>query len=166
MQDLHEILGAKEQIIRAAPSRHTPLRQATQRLSKRNIASAKAEVLNTALQRLTTLCYELEQSTREDAPPLAWNVDGRDGRILIGVPMGGRAYRQYGLRRQERDVLRAILVDVKASKGAPLYIYDTGKWYLNVYDYRTIQSAQGWLKDNRITATMWVHYLESTLRKP
>lgn len=160
-QELHEILQVTPAIAQSQPTRHTALRRASVGLSRRNIAKAKAHILNTSLQRLTDLCFELE--ARDGLPPLSWNVDGRTGRILIGVPMGGRAHSQYGLRRQERNVLRAILVDTGNSKGAPLYLYDHGSWYLNFYDYRTHEAAKQWLKENRISPQMWIHYLEQTL---
>ncbi len=158
MIELEQTLSRTEQTLTANPARHTPLRRTAQALSRRNIAAAKAHVLNSALERLTGLVFELERDDNNRL--LAWNVDKRTGRILIGVPMGGRAHRDYGLRRSERDVLRRILVDVEASEGAPLYLYDGGKWYLNLYDYRERASANRWLKDNRITPQQWLHYLE------
>ena len=159
MQDLHQILETKPTIAAAAPSRHTPLRQAAQRLSNRNRAAAKAELLNTALQRLTALCYDMD--ARENLPPRAWNVDGRTGRILVGVPMGSAGRAMYGLRRIERDVLRAILVAHDVPSGdPPLYQYDAAEraWYLNIYDYRDVEAAREWLKRNRVTAQQWADF--------
>ncbi len=160
MQDLHQILETKPTIAAAAPSRHTPLRQAAVRLSNRNRAAAKAELLNTALQRLTALCYDMD-AREGGAPPLAWNVDGRDGRILVPVPMGSVGRTMYGLRRIERDTLRAILLSHDSAEGdAPLYLYDgvSNLWMLNIFDYRTVEAAREWLKRNRVTARQWLDF--------
>lgn len=157
MIELHDILSSKERVIAASPTRHTPLRKATQQLSKRNVAAAKAELLNEALARLTALCYDMD-ARGKGAPPRAWNVDERTGRILVGVPMGSAGRNMYGLRRIERDVLRRVLVAHDVPSGdPPVYQYDDNEraWYLNFFDYRTEESARGWLNRNRITAQQW-----------
>ena len=43
-----------------APDRHTPLRAVAQRLTRRGVAGAKVELVNTALLTLTDLLYETD----------------------------------------------------------------------------------------------------------
>ncbi len=151
MHELEQILSTKPTIATAAPSRHTPLRQAAQRLSNRNVAAARAEVLNTALQELAALCYE-----NEGGYPV--NIDEQTARILVPVPMGSAGYAAWGLRKLERDVLRRILIGRMQSKATPpLFTYDPleRSWVLNFWDYSTLAAAQQHNQQHPITGHQW-----------
>ena len=142
----------KGELLAAQPKRHTPLRQAAETLTRRNIAGAEAELLSEALWRAVQVLYE------QDSSGSLCNVDPVSGRVLLPLPWGRMGHRRWGLRYLESVVLRAILRDFQqAASEPPLLIYDplSRGWYLNFFDYASHRQALGWLERHPITASAW-----------
>lgn len=125
-----KIIGRKGDIIHAAPSRHTTLRQAAESMSRRNIDQAIVELMNEALSRLTVLAYE-----RDDSGALC-NIDAATGRILIPLPWGKVGHTRWGLSQLESKVMRRILFN-RQSNGVALYQYERSRraWFVNLQEY-------------------------------
>lgn len=150
--EIVEVIKRKSDVMVAQPKRHTPIRKAAETLSRRNVAQAKAELLNEALWATVALCYE-----RDDSGTLC-NVDGVSGRLLIPAPWGRMGYQRWGLRYLESVLLRAILFDFQqATDEPPVLIYDplSRGWHLNIFDYPTRRQAWVWLERHPITASVW-----------
>ncbi|HAJ36330.1 MAG TPA: hypothetical protein DCL15_11620 [Chloroflexi bacterium] len=131
-----------------APPRHTPLRAVAERLTRRGVAAAKAELVNNAVLTLVNMVYE----TDEDG---VWsNVDG-DGRVLIPLPWGRLGYRHWGLRRTEANALRWLMMQ-RAARGEPWLVYDGEArcWLLNLA-YPTRRTALAYWRQLPITLAEW-----------
>ena len=130
------------------PTRHTPLRQVAQKLTRRGVMGAKAELANNAVLTLVDMVYE----TDEDG---TWaNVDA-DGRILIPLPWGRLGYRHWGLRRTEANALRWLMMQ-RTTKGEPWLVYDAEArcWLLNLA-YSTRRTALAYWRQLPITLAEW-----------
>ena len=139
-----------------APERHTPLRAVAQRLTRRGVAGAKVELVNTALLTLTDLLYE----TDEDGRPA--NVDA-DGRVLVPLPWGRLGYRHWGMRRTEANALRWLMMNRAAQQGEPWLVYDQSArcWLLNLaYDSR--RTALAYWRQLPVTLGEWRAASEAT----
>jgi hypothetical protein len=126
-------------------------------LSRRGYIAAQVLRCNEALQRLIALCYEVEHNR-------LINVDSVTGRLRIGAPMGDDGWRHYGLRRSEARIMRHILFDRQAqwqpSQRPPLFMYERFRWYINLFDYGSIEHAQWWLQHSQITVSEWLQHAE------
>lgn len=107
MNGFFSTLERKATVANATPQRFSPIRNIAEHLSRRNLAGAKAEILNEALEKLTLLCYESDGSG-------FCNIDRVTGRILIPMPCGRLGYQYWGLYPTEAKVLRVILLDYMA----------------------------------------------------
>ena len=150
MNGFYTTLERKETVANASPKRFAPVRKIAEHLSRRNLAGAKAEILNEALEKLTLLCYESDGTG-------FCNIDRVTGRILIPVPCGRLGYQYWGLYPTEAKVLRVLMLDLIHADRPTLYYYDyaSRSWYVNISDWPTYESAQFWLGRSRITAAMW-----------
>ena len=156
---LVKVLERKGGILSAQPARFTPLRQAAESLSRANIHRAHCEILNEAITRCTVMLYERDNTGR-------WvNID-RSGQALIALPWGRAGQREWGLRRSEADVLRALLFVYQkrhdAGKGAALYLYGASerRWWLNLEDYPDEASGLAWVRSHPFTVRQWRAYAE------
>lgn len=152
MSELVSVLQRKGEILAAQPKRYTPMRQAAETLSRRNIAQAKAELLNEALWAAVALCYE-----KDDSGSLC-NVDPVSGRLLVPAPWGRAGHRRWGLRYLESVLLRAILRGRRQAEAEPpVLVYDplSRGWHLNLFDYPSRRRALHWLEMHPITAGDW-----------
>lgn len=152
MSEILSVLQRKGEILASQPQRHTPMRQAAETLSRRNVAQAKAELLNEALWAAVALCYE-----KDDAGSLC-NVDPVSGRLLVPAPWGRAGHRRWGLRYLESVLLRAILKGWQQAKvEPPVLVYDplSRGWHLNLFDYPSHRRAQHWLEMHPIRASDW-----------
>jgi hypothetical protein len=119
-------------------------------LSRAGVLAARVELINEALCRLAELAYEL------DTDGTLANVDSVTYRLLIPAPWGRSGYIRWGLRQHEATTLRAILRTRQASPSRPpLFTFDAQSWYVNMYDYNTLQTAQWWLQKSPITLKEW-----------
>lgn len=150
--EITKIVARKSVVMAVAPERHTPIRNAAEALTRRNVAQAKAELLSEALWAAVTLCYE-----KDDSGSLC-NVDSVSGRLLVPAPWGREGHRRWGLRYLESVLLRAILRGLQQAKGEPpVLVYDplSRGWHLNIFDYPTHRHALAWLERHPITASAW-----------
>ena len=131
-------VARKGEIAQAAPARHTTLRKAAESLSLRNIDQAVIELFMEALSRLVDLCFE------EDSGGFC-NIDSVTNRILIPLPWGRNGHSAWGIRPQEANILRKILVARQCQPG--LFLYDTSRrcWTINLYDYSSREVAMRYL---------------------
>jgi hypothetical protein len=133
----------KQTIAQAAPARHSTLRHAAESLSLRNVDQAAVELMSEALNRLTLLAYEVDDSGAR------CNVDLRGGgRLLVPCPWGRGGHKRWGLTTSEANILRALmLARQKRGNAAPLFAYDGMRkcWYLNIFDYAGYESALAYL---------------------
>ena len=128
-------------------------------LTQVGVASATAELLNSALQHVIELAYATDTDTR-------WcNID-IDGRIRFApLPWTRDGARRWGLRRREGDILRGILMarqTPKAGSALPLLTWDSvGRhWSVNVADYPSMDSAYAWVRKFGITSREYKAHLE------
>lgn len=140
----NEILTAK--VLRKARARAADV-SAT--LTRRGAAAATAELLNEATFKAIKMLYE----TDFDGIPA--NVDG-NGKILIPLPWGSVGRPLYGLRRTEGDTLRRYLQFLAGQRRPiPLFTFDAGRWWLNVWDYTSADKALGYWRTVAIDAAIW-----------
>ena len=102
-------------------------------------------------------CYALDTDGRYA------NIDMVDGRIRFAVPWGSSGHKTWGLRRREADILReALLVRCQPRQGQalPLFVFDAGKWFVNLSDYPTETAALAYLKQAGVTAREYKLRLE------
>lgn len=126
------------------------IKAAAESMSRRNLASANAELLNETIIRLTILCYEVDDTGNY------CNVDFRTGRILIPMPTSRIGRPKWQLYRSEGDTLRKILYHWQNNaEPAPLYQYDNRSWYINLIDYPTIEHAKQYLGRDPISPQLW-----------
>jgi hypothetical protein len=138
MRPIISTVSRKGSIAKVQPQRHTALRTAAEKLSRRNADQAICELFGEALMRLVDLCYE------EDAGGYC-NIDQVTNRILIPLPWGKSGHSQWGIRIQEANILRRILVLRQRQPG--LFLYDTMRraWRVNLYDFPSRDVAMSYL---------------------
>lgn len=147
----NEILTAK--VLRKARARAADV-SAT--LTRRGAAAATAELLNEAVNKLIALLYEADS----DGHPA--NV-GIDGRIEIPCPWGSVGRPLYGLRRTEGDSLRRYVQFLAGQRRPiPLFTFDNGRWWLNVYDYPAKDQALGYWRAVAVDASIWRRFSTQT----
>ena len=144
----------------AQPQRHTLPRFAdvAQSLSRAGVAAAHAELCTAALQKVVELAFVVDTDGRYA------NVD-LDGRLLFALPFGKSGHKQWGLRRREAEILRAILVarqTPQQGRALPLFVYDSVSraWYVNVQDYASELHAMGYIRQCPITSREYKTHLE------
>ncbi len=157
---LIKTLDRKADILEAMPALHVPLRSVAESLTRRNLAGARAELLNEALQRCTAVLYDMDASSQ------LCNVDEATGRILLPVPWGRAGHRKWGLRYTESLVLRLILMAHQGThergKRPALFLYDADArtWSVNLIDFPTVEAAIRRLDQTPITPAQWRYYLD------
>lgn len=130
--------------------RHTPIRQAAEALGRRNVATAKARTLTQAVSSFVHELYD------RDAAGRWWNVDARDGRILIACPWGRAGHRLWGLRRGEGDILRMFAMLWQNEPNAPfVYSPTMRQWRLDYASYPEPADVMRWLDHHLIDAEAW-----------
>ena len=132
----------------AAPTRHTPLRQVAQKLTRRGVMGAKAELANNALLAFVECLFDV------DADQTYSNIDP-DGRVMIPAPWGRNGAAQWGLRRTEQRALSWLLRRRSLASDNPLFVYDgeLKNWYVGA-DY-TRRSALAYLRAAPVTLAEW-----------
>jgi hypothetical protein len=148
MNNIIHTIERKPSIAQAAPARHSTLRAAAQSLSLRNVDQAAVELMAEALNRLTMLCYEVD----DDGTPC--NVDVRGGgRLLVPAPWGRGGHKRWGLTPSEANIMRALMLGLmlgrqQRGKAAPLMAYDGMRkcWYLNIFDFPSYEAALAYLE--------------------
>jgi len=141
-------LARSEAITQVRPDRHSPLRAAAEKLSRRGVAAAKVELVNLALVSFTTVLFE------QDADGTTPNVDA-DGRILIAAPWGRNGGPLWGLRRTEQRALNHIMRQRSTTQNMPLFVYDAESrtWLLG--RAATLRSAMTYLRQLPVTLAEW-----------
>jgi hypothetical protein len=137
-------LQRKEGIAQAAPARHTALRAAAEKLSRRNVDQSICELMNEALARLVQLAYE------QDSGGLC-NLDGVTGKLLIPLPFGRLGHAKWGLRPIEAVILRQVLFDWQYPSPT-LFFYDKSRraWFVNLRHFEEVKAAHRWLTQHQI----------------
>lgn len=78
------------------------------------------------------------------------NVDAETWRILIPLPWGSKGWKHWGIRQWEGRALQAAMInriDWHSQNGsAPLFLYESQVWLLNLGDYPSLESAQEYAK--------------------
>ena len=139
-----EILTAK--VLRKALGRAADVSRS---LTRTGAAAATAELLNEAVNKLIGYLYE------EDADGVRSNVDV-DGRLLIPAPWGSVGRPRYALRRTEGDTLRKYVQFLSSQRRpAPLFTFDNGRWWLNIFDYPTKDKALQYWRIVAVDASIW-----------
>lgn len=128
-----------------APDRHTPLRSVAQRLTRRGVAGAKVELVNTALLAFTEVLFDVDPDGQ------FVNVDA-DGRILIPAPFGRAGGRLWGLRATEQRAFSWLMRRRSDTESAPLFVFDG--------EYRQWFLASGY---SRLTALAYLRQMPVTL---
>ena len=131
--------------VRPAPAAYSPTRKVAESLSLRVRWAAKRDLMLTALERLVADAYE-----RTSHGALI-NTD-ITGALLIPVPWSKHNAGKWGLRRQESDALRALMV-LEQRKGpekgrAPLILWDaeSRRWFVDLDIYPTVEAAREYLR--------------------
>ena len=135
-------LARKEDVIAAAPDRHTGLRGVAKNLSLRLVDKATIELLTEALCRLVVLAYDHDRAGYI-------KIDGVTGRLLIPAPWRRAGRSKWGLYPSEADTLRLILQGRMRPKAvAPLFVYDKGRrsWLVNLDAYPDEAAAQAYIE--------------------
>ena len=141
-------LARTEAIAQAQPDRYAPLRRVAQSLTRRGIAGAKAELVNTALAALVDMLFDA------DSDGVTPNVDA-DGRLLIPVPWGRAGGAMWGLRTTEQRALNVIMRQRAEVTGA-LFVYDlAGHCWLLGRGYTGRRTAQAYVRQCPITLAEW-----------
>ena len=141
-------LQRTEAIVQAQPDRHAPLRSVAQSLTRRGIAEAKVELVNTALAALVDMLFDT------DSDNIMPNVDP-DGRVLIPCPWGRAGGALWGLRATEQRALNAIMRARSEGSGA-LFVYDvSGRCWLVGRGYTGRRTAQAYIRQVPITLSEW-----------
>ena len=132
----------------SAPTRHTPLRAVAQKLTRRGVMGAKAELANNALVAFVECLFDV------DSDQVYSNIDP-DGRVLIPSPWGRNGAAQWGLRRTEQRALSWLLRRRCMTSDNPLFVYDgeLKNWYVGA-DY-TRRSALAYLRAAPVTLSEW-----------
>lgn len=141
-------LARTEAIAAAQPDRYAPLRAVAQNLSKRGVAAAKVELVNTALAAYVSLIFEVDE---DDFTP---HLDP-DGRVNRPAPWGRAGGRMWGLRSSEQRALNVVMRQ-RSEASAPLFVYSVeGRgWYLG-HGYNSRRVALAYLRQCPITLQEW-----------
>ena len=141
-------LARTEAIVQAQPDRHSPLRAVAQSLTRRGVAVAKVELVNTALAAFTEILFDVDPDGVEP------NLDP-DGRLLIPAPWGRAGGRLWGLRNTEQRAFAWLMRRRSESQNQPLYIYDVeGRQWLLGRGY-TRRSAMAYVRTMEVTLPEW-----------
>lgn len=131
--------------VRPTPAAFSPVRTVAETLSLRVRWAAKRDLMLTALERVAIDAYE------QTAHGERINVDPT-GALLIPAPWSKHNGGRWGLRRQEREALRALLI-LEQRKGpergrAPLFLWDaeSRRWFVDLDLYPTVEAARGYLR--------------------
>ena len=120
-----------------------------ERLSRRNVESARAALMHNAVVRAVGLVYDVYPDSR-----LLCNVDA-DLRILVPVPWSSKNYRTYGLRRTEADALRWEMLNRCQPENVDpalfVWMSDYRAWYLNLHAYPSQADAAEYVKLHPVT---------------
>lgn len=141
-------LQRTEAIVGAQPERHTPLRAVAQKLSRRGVMGAKAELANNALLAFVECLFDV------DDDQVYSNIDP-DGRLLIPAPFGRAGGRYWGLRNTEQRAFSWLMRQRSLNQDAPLFVFDPEfrQWFVGAgYNRR---SALAYLRAFPITLTEW-----------
>ena len=111
--------------------------QTAEKRSRHNVYTARARLIQTAVERFTNLCYQ----RFDDSVRLA-NV-GRGGKILTPVPWGWRYCHEYGLNRTDAQYLRWEMLGrcLPEMDHVSLFMFDRGRWHVDLRAYP--QAADG-----------------------
>lgn len=116
--------------------------------------SATVGLFNECLLKVSGVLYKKDT--------LYINLDNITNRVLIPLPWGSTGYKNYGIRANECDVFRRIMIAKSLSKRKrPLFDYSevNRSWYFNVLDYPTIEEGFRYLKINEVTVSDYLlHY--------
>ena len=132
----------------ATPQRHTPLRQVAQKLTRRGVMAAKAELANNALVAFVDVLFDV------DADQVYSNIDP-DGRVMIPSPWGRNGAAQWGLRRTEQRALSWLLRRRCMTTDNPLFVFDVEfrQWFVGAgYNRR---AALAYLRAAPVTLAEW-----------
>lgn len=141
-------LARTEAIVQAQPDRHSPLRSVAQSLSRRGVAVAKVELVNTALAAFTEILFDVDPDGVEP------NLDP-DGRLLIPAPWGRAGGRLWGLRNTEQRAFAWLMRRRSEEQNTPLYVYDVeGRQWLLGRGY-TRRSAMAYVRTMEVTLPEW-----------
>lgn len=136
----------KGDIAQASPQRFAVVQRAAESLSRRNADAAVVEVFAEAMQRLTLLAYEVDDSGHYST------IDSVTWRILIPLPFGKLGHRRWGITPSESLVLREMIQRRQLERdGRPpgLWLYDRARraWRLNLFDFDRLADGQRyWVK--------------------
>jgi hypothetical protein len=141
-------LERTEAIAATAPTRHTPLRQVAQKLTRRGVMAAKAELANTALLAFVEVLFDV------DADQVYANIDP-DGRIMIPAPFGRNGGLLWGLRRTEQRALSWLMRQRSEMQESPLFVYDAEfrQWFVGAGYTR--RSALAYLRAFPVALAEW-----------
>ncbi len=149
--------AARAMDVQPQPHVTSRLAQAAQSLTAVGLAAASAELCNSALMACVRLCYQVDTDGRYA------NIDTVDGRLLRPAPWGSAGHKVWGLRRRESDILRACLLSrltPRQGQPLPLFVFDAGKWFVNLADYATETAAQAYVKQWGVSAREYKRHLE------
>jgi len=126
------------------PARHTPLRQVAQKLTRRGVMGAKAELANNALVAFVDVLFDV------DADQVYSNIDP-DGRVMIPSPWGRNGAAQWGLRNTEQRAFSWLMRRRSATTDNPLFVFDQEfrQWFVGA-DY-TRRTALAYLRAYPVT---------------
>lgn len=156
-QQLLRELARTEQLQAVQPvttieQRRGVIAAAAQALSRRGLASAKTELVNSALLELAKLLYAAD----EDGQPCHYDPPTR--RILVALPWGSEGYKTWGLRASEARSLRKIMLDrTMLTEPFPLVDWDAEcrSWLLNVRPYLSLGRAVLYLQTYPVSVQEW-----------
>lgn len=135
------------------------LAEGAEQLNRAGTMQAHLTVCLEAVAALVSILYQLD----EDGQPA--NYDRATGRILIPVPWSDGGSRRWGLRQWEARCLRALLRDrlTQQRRLSPLFDYSdiTGRWYVDLDIYPTINHAVIWLRKDAPSLAEWRSTVET-----
>ena len=129
------------------PERHTALRSVAQRLTRRGVAGAKVELINTTLLAFVEAVFDV------DSDGVYANIDA-SGRLLIPAPFGRAGGRLWGLRNTEQRAFSWLMRQRSDAESAPLFVFDA--------EYRQWFLASGY---TRLAALAYIRQMPVTLKE-
>lgn len=137
------------------PDRHTPLRAVAQKLSRRGVMGAKAELANTALLAFVEVLFDVDEDQ------VYSNVDP-DGRILIPAPWGRNGGALWGLRNTEQRAFSWLMRRRCMTQEDPLFVYDSEfrQWFVGAGYTR--RAALAYLRGFPVSLTEWREAWQAT----
>lgn len=153
--DVANVLERKPEIRRSSPGAYVRQRVAAAAadLSRAGRMAARVELVNEALCHLVELLYLV------DSDGARANVDAVTFRLLIPAPWGSAGWRKWGLRKREgaafNRIMRRRVDGWTPAQRPPLFKYDYHQWFLNAFDYPTVEAAGWWLQKQPITLKEW-----------